>query len=149
MTIREGQLVLADGSVFEGELIGAEAAGGIATGEVVFNTALSGYQEIITDPSYAGQIITSTSQERLEQYAHPAYQGAVEPTDDGEVRVVSGESRSLEVPIPRPGALSVRPLPGRPQGRVAVDGQVTREAGWSMPAAAAVSGGFRNRKLLT
>jgi carbamoyl-phosphate synthase small subunit len=60
MTLRKGQLVLADGSVFEGDLIGAEAPGGIATGEVVFNTALSGYQEIITDPSYAGQIITFT-----------------------------------------------------------------------------------------
>ena len=59
MTIREGQLVLADGSVFEGELIGAGRRR-IATGEVVFNTALSGYQEIITDPSYAGQIITFT-----------------------------------------------------------------------------------------
>ncbi len=53
-------LVLADGSVFEGELIGATPAGGIAAGEVVFNTALSGYQEILTDPSYAGQIITFT-----------------------------------------------------------------------------------------
>jgi carbamoyl-phosphate synthase small subunit len=51
-------LVLADGSVFEGELIGAEVP--VAAGEVVFNTALSGYQEIITDPSYAGQIITFT-----------------------------------------------------------------------------------------
>jgi carbamoyl-phosphate synthase small subunit len=58
--IRDGQLVLADGSVFEGELIGAAPPNGIATGEVVFNTALSGYQEIITDPSYAGQIITFT-----------------------------------------------------------------------------------------
>ena len=61
MTIREGQLVLADGSVFEGELIGAAAPGGIATGAVVFNTALSGYQEVITDPSYAGQIISFTT----------------------------------------------------------------------------------------
>ncbi len=60
MTIREGQLVLADGSVFEGDLIGAATSDGIATGEVVFNTAMSGYQEIITDPSYAGQIITFT-----------------------------------------------------------------------------------------
>ena len=60
MTIREGTLVLADGSVFEGELIGPSAPGGIATGEVVFNTALSGYQEIVTDPSYAGQMITFT-----------------------------------------------------------------------------------------
>ena len=57
--IREGALVLADGSVFEGELIGAERP--VATGEVVFNTVLSGYQEVITDPSYAGQIITFTT----------------------------------------------------------------------------------------
>jgi len=72
--IREGALVLADGSVFEGELIGAEAPGGVATGEVVFNTALSGYQEIITDPSYAGQIITFT-------YPHIGNYG-VNPTDN-------------------------------------------------------------------
>ncbi len=60
--IREGALVLSDGSVFEGELIGAaiSAAAPIAAGEVVFNTVLSGYQEVITDPSYAGQIITFT-----------------------------------------------------------------------------------------
>ena len=58
--LREGLLVLQDGSVFEGELIGPPASRGIATGEVVFNTALSGYQEIITDPSYAGQIVTFT-----------------------------------------------------------------------------------------
>ncbi len=58
--IRDGALVLADGSVFEGEMVGADPPGGIATGEVVFNTVLSGYQEVITDPSYAGQIITFT-----------------------------------------------------------------------------------------
>ncbi len=50
-------LVLADGSVFRGLSIGAE---GITTGEVVFNTALTGYQEILTDPSYARQIVTLT-----------------------------------------------------------------------------------------
>jgi carbamoyl-phosphate synthase small subunit len=60
VTIQEAALVLADGSVFEGELIGAAPASGIASGEVVFNTVLSGYQEVITDPSYAGQIITFT-----------------------------------------------------------------------------------------
>ncbi len=60
MRIREAILVLADGSVFEGEAIGAEPAGGVAAGEVVFNTVLTGYQEVITDPSYAGQIITFT-----------------------------------------------------------------------------------------
>ena len=58
MTIRDGALVLATGEVFAGELIGADVP--VATGEVVFNTVLSGYQEVITDPSYAGQIITFT-----------------------------------------------------------------------------------------
>jgi len=52
--------VLADGSVFEGELFGAIPAAGVASGEVVFNTVLSGYQEVLTDPSYAGQIVTFT-----------------------------------------------------------------------------------------
>ena len=55
----EGMLILADGSVFEGELFGAVAP--VAAGEVVFNTVLTGYQEVITDPSYAGQIITFTN----------------------------------------------------------------------------------------
>ncbi|PTM62085.1 glutamine-hydrolyzing carbamoyl-phosphate synthase small subunit [Phreatobacter oligotrophus] len=50
-------LVLADGTVIEGQGLGAE---GIADGEVCFNTAMTGYQEILTDPSYAGQIITFT-----------------------------------------------------------------------------------------
>jgi carbamoyl-phosphate synthase small subunit len=59
--IREAHLVLADGTVFEGEALGADTPDGVATGEVVFNTALTGYQEIITDPSYAGQIITFTN----------------------------------------------------------------------------------------
>ena len=58
--MREAALVLADGSVFEGELIGADPVGGVAGGEVVFNTVLTGYQEVVTDPSYAGQIITFT-----------------------------------------------------------------------------------------
>ncbi|MEL6981693.1 MAG: glutamine-hydrolyzing carbamoyl-phosphate synthase small subunit [Actinomycetota bacterium] len=53
-------LVLADGSVFEGEHIGAVPVGAPAAGEVVFHTALTGYQEILTDPSYAGQVITFT-----------------------------------------------------------------------------------------
>ena len=57
--IREALLVLSDGEVFEGEAIGAEMS--VAAGEVVFNTVLSGYQEVITDPSYAGQIITFTT----------------------------------------------------------------------------------------
>ena len=60
MPIVEGQLVLANGDVFEGEIFGRLPDDGVAAGEVVFNTAITGYQEIITDPSYAGQIITFT-----------------------------------------------------------------------------------------
>src|SRR5256885_2938379 len=50
-------LVLADGTVFRGRSIGAP---GCAVGEVVFNTAMTGYQEILTDPSYCRQIVTLT-----------------------------------------------------------------------------------------
>src|SRR5258708_5064764 len=50
-------LILADGTVVEGQGIGAT---GQAVGEVCFNTAMTGYEEILTDPSYAGQIITFT-----------------------------------------------------------------------------------------
>jgi carbamoyl-phosphate synthase small subunit len=51
--MKKGYLVLENGAVFEGDLIGAIEA----SGEVVFNTSMTGYQEIVTDPSYAGQII--------------------------------------------------------------------------------------------
>ena len=50
-------LALADGTIFRGQSIGAK---GNTTGEVVFNTAITGYQEILTDPSYARQIVTLT-----------------------------------------------------------------------------------------
>lgn len=53
----QGVLVLADGRVFRGRLFGAE---GEAAGEVVFNTSMSGYQEVLTDPSYAGQMVVMT-----------------------------------------------------------------------------------------
>ena len=55
--MQEAVLVLADGSVFKGISLGAT---GLACGELVFNTSRAGYQEIITDPSYNGQIITFT-----------------------------------------------------------------------------------------
>jgi carbamoyl-phosphate synthase small subunit len=51
-------LALADGTIFRGQSIGAK---GNTTGEVVFNTAITGYQEILTDPSYARQIVTLTT----------------------------------------------------------------------------------------
>jgi carbamoyl-phosphate synthase small subunit len=71
-------LVLADGEVFEGEAIGAPPPAGVATGELVFNTVLSGYQEVITDPSYAGQMIAFT-------YPHIGNYG-VTPDDDEATR---------------------------------------------------------------
>ena len=53
-----GLLILADGTRFEGESVGAV---GMATGEAVFNTTMTGYQEVFTDPSYAGQVVVMTS----------------------------------------------------------------------------------------
>lgn len=57
MMTRAAKLALADGTVFEGTAFGAE---GEVYGEVVFNTSMTGYQEILTDPSYNGQIVTMT-----------------------------------------------------------------------------------------
>jgi carbamoyl-phosphate synthase small subunit len=76
--VSEALLVLADGEVFEGEAIGAEPPGGVATGELVFNTVLSGYQEVITDPSYAGQMVAFT-------YPHIGNYGVC-PDDDEALR---------------------------------------------------------------
>jgi carbamoyl-phosphate synthase small subunit len=56
--VNPGYLLLEDGTRLDGQLCGAE--GETATGEVVFNTSMTGYQEAVTDPSYAGQIITFT-----------------------------------------------------------------------------------------
>jgi carbamoyl-phosphate synthase small subunit len=53
-----GYLLLEDGRIFEGVLVGAT---GVGLGEVVFNTSMTGYQEVLTDPSYAGQIVTMTA----------------------------------------------------------------------------------------
>ena len=54
---KQARLVLADGTVYEGQSFGAEMD---AFGEVVFNTSMTGYQEMLTDPSYAGQIVIPT-----------------------------------------------------------------------------------------
>jgi carbamoyl-phosphate synthase small subunit len=54
---RPAYLLLEDGRRFDGEVLGAE---GVALGEVVFNTGMTGYQEILTDPSYTGQLVTMT-----------------------------------------------------------------------------------------
>ena len=69
-------LVLSDGEVFEGEAVGAPAD--VASGEVVFNTVMSGYQEVMSDPSYAGQIVAFT-------YPHIGNYGA-NPADSESAR---------------------------------------------------------------
>ena len=71
-------LVLADGATFAGYAAGYLPEEGVRTGEFVFNTALSGYQEVLTDPSYAGQVITFT-------YPHIGNYG-VTPLDDEATR---------------------------------------------------------------
>jgi carbamoyl-phosphate synthase small subunit len=71
-------LVLADGTTFEGSAAGYLPPSGITTGEFVFNTSTSGYQEVITDPSYAGQIVVFT-------YPHIGNYG-VTPLDDEAAR---------------------------------------------------------------
>jgi carbamoyl-phosphate synthase small subunit len=55
---KSARLVLADGTAFEGMAIGAE---GVSVGEAVFTTGMTGYQEVLTDPSYCGQIVTMTA----------------------------------------------------------------------------------------
>ncbi|NNF69387.1 MAG: glutamine-hydrolyzing carbamoyl-phosphate synthase small subunit [Acidimicrobiia bacterium] len=56
--MRPALLATADGTVFRGDYVGAD---GVAIGEAVFNTAMSGYQEVVTDPSYAGQVVVMTA----------------------------------------------------------------------------------------
>lgn len=73
-------LVLEDGSIFEGISFGAK---GIALGEVVFNTALSGYQEILTDPSYKGQIVTMTYTEMGNYGINPEDNESIKPHVEG------------------------------------------------------------------
>src|SRR5215475_4292140 len=58
MNGRPAHLALADGTVFPGRAFGADAS---VVGEVVFTTGMTGYQEVLTDPSYCGQIVTMTA----------------------------------------------------------------------------------------
>ena len=79
-------LVLADGTVFRGRSVGAR---GLSAGEVVFNTAMTGYQEILTDPSYCRQIVTLT-------YPHIGNTGAnAEDEEAGKLHVAGLVVRDL------------------------------------------------------
>jgi carbamoyl-phosphate synthase small subunit len=93
-----GVLVLADGTVFEGFGFGAACH---AVGEVCFNTAMTGYQEILTDPSYAGQIVAFT-------FPH--------------IGIVGANSEDIEATTPVVRALVVRAVNGAPSNYRAIEG---------------------------
>lgn len=110
-------LVLEDGTVFEGESVGAA---GLSVGEVVFNTAMTGYQEIVTDPSYARQIVTLT-------YPHVGNTGCND-ADDEAAKVWSAGLIVRDVPRRPSNWRSQAPLPEwlAARGVVAIAGIDTR-----------------------
>lgn len=75
-------LVLADGSLYEGYSFGAK---GTTVGEVVFNTGMTGYQEVLTDPSYAGQIVTFTYPELGNTGVNPDDEESIRPHVKGAI----------------------------------------------------------------
>ncbi len=110
-------LALADGSIFYGEAIGAD---GHSVGEVVFNTAMTGYQEILTDPSYSRQIVTLT-------YPHIGNTG-VTPEDVESDRVHAAGLVIRDLPLMASNWRSKQPLDAylRDNGIVAIAGIDTR-----------------------
>ena len=111
-------LVLADGTVFRGRSVGAR---GLSAGEVVFNTAMTGYQEILTDPSYCRQIVTLT-------YPHIGNTGI--NTEDAEsARVFAAGLVVREVPLSPSSWRATQDLPGylAAQGVVAIADLDTRK----------------------
>jgi carbamoyl-phosphate synthase small subunit len=110
-------LALADGSVFRGISIGAP---GHTVGEVVFNTALTGYQEILTDPSYCRQIVTLT-------YPHIGNTG-VNPEDVESARVQAAGLVIRDLPLAASNFRATQPLADylRAEGLVAIAGIDTR-----------------------
>ena len=111
-------LALADGTVFRGESIGAQGA---AVGEVVFNTAMTGYQEILTDPSYCRQIVTLT-------YPHIGNTG-VNPEDVEADRVHAAGLVIRDLPLLASNWRRSEDLPAylRAQNVVAIAGIDTRK----------------------
>ena len=110
-------LALADGTIFRGVSIGAE---GSTAGEVVFNTAMTGYQEILTDPSYCRQIVTLT-------YPHIGNTGA-NPQDVEAARIHAAGLVIRDLPLRASNWRMTRDLPTylRDEGIVAIAGIDTR-----------------------
>jgi carbamoyl-phosphate synthase small subunit len=99
MTTVPAVLALADGTIFRGHSIGAK---GNTTGEVVFNTALTGYQEILTDPSYARQIVTLT-------YPHIGNTGAT-PEDLEAAQIFAAGLVIRDLPVAANNWRAIEPL---------------------------------------
>ncbi len=110
-------LALADGSIFRGEAIGAD---GHTVGEVVFNTAMTGYQEILTDPSYCQQIVTLT-------YPHIGNTGTT-PEDAESSKVWAAGLIIRDLPLLSSSWRDKQPLPDylKEHGTVAIAGIDTR-----------------------
>ena len=99
MAIVPAVLALADGTIFRGHSIGSK---GNTTGEVVFNTALTGYQEILTDPSYARQIVTLT-------YPHIGNTGAT-PEDLEAAQIYAAGLVIRDLPVAASNWRAIEPL---------------------------------------
>ena len=110
-------LALEDGSIFHGRSIGAS---GETTGEVVFNTAMTGYQEILTDPSYARQLVTLT-------YPHIGNTGC-NPEDEESGQTMAAGLIVRDCPVLHSNWRATESLPDylRRNGLVAIDGIDTR-----------------------
>ena len=93
-------LALADGTVFQGRSIGSD---GLAAGEVVFNTAITGYQEILTDPSYCRQIVTLT-------HPHVGNTG-VNPEDEESAQIYASGLVIRDLPLRMSNWRAKQPLP--------------------------------------
>ncbi len=111
-------LALADGSIFLGQAIGAT---GSTVGEVVFNTAMTGYQEILTDPSYCQQLVTLT-------YPHIGNTGA-NPEDVESAKVQAAGLIIRDLPLAHSNFRATQSLPEylRAEGAVAIAGIDTRQ----------------------
>ena len=117
-TITSAILALADGTLFKGVSIGAE---GHCVAEIVFNTAMTGYQEILTDPSYSGQIVTLT-------YPHIGNTG-VNPEDSESTKAHAAGLVIRDCPARLSNFRSTQSLPDylKAQGVVAISGIDTRK----------------------
>ena len=115
--MKRAVLALADGTTFEGRALGAS---GETVGEVVFNTSMTGYQEILTDPSYVGQIVTMAYPEMGNVGANPGDQESVKPHAVGMIVRNSSEQASnwrseetLDVYLKRHGIVGIEGIDTR------------------------------------